>query len=370
MALLGDNSGIGAGAFSRGFKSMYFPMKQQQMQQADLQRRNERQQLMGQRYQQQLKMQQDQLASQGRREQASAQLMANPGLLGSIGQQGPFQPGMGLDAIPSAGAIQYAREQMTPKPAGSEFERLVEIRNTLAPSDPRIPIIDARLNKMSTSAPTTVINTGDIGAGDRPIVDKPSKDYQRVWSPETGTYTDQPIPGSAAATERETQAEKTEKSASLEWKNWEGTADNAMDSVDKALDYIEENPAATGYWANFNIKGSPAYNLEQLMLPIKSKVALGNLGALKKQSATGASGFGALSEKELALIMGTEGSFDTGLDPAILIDNLRAYKSLMEKVKSDPQAFGFNPGEMMQMKPSGSGTSKRKIYNPATGMVE
>ena len=64
---------------------------------------------------QQLQQLQMDAAAQGqRRRDASAQLAANPELMGTIGQQGPFQPGMGLTDMPSAEAIYKARDYRTP----------------------------------------------------------------------------------------------------------------------------------------------------------------------------------------------------------------------------------------------------------------
>jgi len=350
--LLGRNSGIGAGAFGQGFRRTYFPMEEQKMRQQQIDQRGQRQAMMDDRYAQQLAMQGSQLANQERTRQANLAMIQNPQLAGmpasAYGDAWTKGAGGGADLSAASPAVMMQLKQMAqPKAyAPSEFEKLLTLRQGLDPKDPRRGLIDQRLEKMSTTAPTTAIYTGDVGDGGRPIPSPPEKGMQDIFNPQTQQWESIIKPGGSVETKAKEATEKTEKAAALEWQNWEGTADTAIGSIDKAILYIAEHPMATGYGSNIDIKGSPAYVLDQLLLPVRSKVALGNLGALKKQSATGASGFGALSEKELAIISGTEGSFDPGLPPEMLIDNLKAYSSLMKKVKANPEAFGFSSGKM------------------------
>ncbi|GEM_PF-3724840 len=56
------------------------------------------------------------------------------------------------------------------------------------------------------SSPMVQVNTGNVGAGERPIVGNPPQGYQMVWDPQSGSYRQEVIPGSGVATEAENAA--------------------------------------------------------------------------------------------------------------------------------------------------------------------
>lgn len=95
-----------------------------------------------------------------------------------------------------------------------------------------------------------------------------------------------------------------------------------------AVKLIDEEWAATGYpgaiASSLPIVGdaTSAGKLESALTPIRSLVSMDRLQQLKEQSATGASGLGALSNVELRMIQSAQGALDITLDPAVLKRNI------------------------------------------------
>jgi hypothetical protein len=72
-----------------------------------------------------------------------------------------------------------------------------------------------------------------------------------------------------------------------------------------------------------NTASTDAYKLDQKLLPVRSGVAINELMDMKKNSATGASPFGALSGSELSLVQNKQGSLEVGQGERQLSSNLR-----------------------------------------------
>lgn len=99
------------------------------------------------------------------------------------------------------------------------------------------------------------------------------------------------------------------------------------------------------------IPGSVAYNLNASLDRIRSSGALMTLNEAKSQSKTGATGFGALSEKELKVIMDNIANLSVGQDNAQLLRNINdVERDLMRqlgKIDDGLRSFGFDPGEQV-----------------------
>lgn len=97
-----------------------------------------------------------------------------------------------------------------------------------------------------------------------------------------------------------------------------------------AIKAIDTEWAATGYSgaiaSSLPVVGgaTAAGRLESYLAPIKSLVSLDRLQQLKEQSATGASGLGALSDSELRLIQSSQGALEITLPPEKLKRNIKA----------------------------------------------
>jgi hypothetical protein len=91
---------------------------------------------------------------------------------------------------------------------------------------------------------------------------------------------------------------------------------------------------------------------------------------MRDSSATGASGLGALSEKEMELLTSVFGSLDQKQDAATLERNLRRVQELMEgREERMREAFGKDLARF-GMKAQPRQEQKRLRFNPATGELE
>lgn len=110
-----DHNGMAVAYGLDSFMRAYNSAQDRKLQRQQMKANQKRQGALDDLTRQQFQAQQDQIAYAQRRDQADSQVAANPGLLGSIGQVGPFQPGQGLSDMPSANMIMKARESVKPK---------------------------------------------------------------------------------------------------------------------------------------------------------------------------------------------------------------------------------------------------------------
>jgi len=86
------------------------------------------------------------------------------------------------------------------------------------------------------------------------------------------------------------------------------------------------------------VPGTPAHNLEQFIAPLGSNLALQSLADLKAKSATGASGLGSITEKEIDILMSRIASLKTSQGPTQLRTALaevqQMYAGLAAKVRA------------------------------------
>lgn len=104
---------------------------------------------------------------------------------------------------------------------------------------------------------------------------------------------------------------------------------NVFDRIDRSLDIIDKEPMSTG-WMSPGLRvfpGSPAWKLEQELLPIKSNITLKVLTDLRASSPTGGA-LGQVSNFEDLLMQRAYGSLDTAADGQTLKYNLRTVKRL------------------------------------------
>jgi hypothetical protein len=97
------------------------------------------------------------------------------------------------------------------------------------------------------------------------------------------------------------------------------------EKVDEALKFFEGNivdPSETYGKLTSYVPGSDAYQFDQVAETLKSALSLDKLAEMKAMSPTGASGFGALSEKELSLLTSALTSLDVGQSTETLKKNL------------------------------------------------
>lgn len=108
------------------------------------------------------------------------------------------------------------------------------------------------------------------------------------------------------------------------------TGETLKAAASDAIKYIDTEWSATGYpgaiASSLPIVGgtTAAGRLNTALEPIRALVSMERLQQLKEQSATGASGLGALSEGERRMIQSAQGALDITQDPEILKRNIKA----------------------------------------------
>lgn len=146
-----------------------------------------------------------------------------------------------------------------------------------------------------------------------------------------------PIVNGPAWQDREEAAAAGQVSA----ENEAGKADMMLDAVGNIREVF--NTANTPVTGTLSIpfamySGSPAGMVRSYVKALQSGVALQTLLKLKEASSTGATGFGALSERELDIIINSIGALDPDTtDPSIFLDTLdrieRSYNAVREQVR-------------------------------------
>lgn len=193
---------------------------------------------------------------------------------------------------------------------------------------------------------TTNVNVNTGGAG--PKLGSLSNDYGYVLDPETGEPVIDPvtglptaaaIPGSPAALEAQAAAaaaaaqEGASIASSLE------SAEKTLTSTTNALDLLDNSDTpVTGTLSRplAAISSTPAGRVRSYVGTLQSGVALGAMQRLKEASATGATGFGALSIPELQLLINDIGALDPdNTEPDIFRQTIERIDSRARRVVAD-----------------------------------
>lgn len=186
-----------------------------------------------------------------------------------------------------------------------------------------------------------------VNAGDevdpRPITDKPSKDFQRVYDEEAGTYRDEVIPGSSTARERELLNSKAFQSVQANQEQF----DAIMTNIDAADELI--GPFTAGFGSHLQaIRGTPAKDLEARLETVKANIGFDKLNEMRQTSPTGGA-LGQVTERELKFLQSVRGSIDEQQSPAQLRQTLGEIKESLQRL-AEVREIAFkleqqNPGE-------------------------
>lgn len=194
-------------------------------------------------------------------------------------------------------------------------------------------------------AGATNVNVGGDGA---PGLGKLSPDYGYVLDPETrqpvidpatGLPRSAPIPGSPAAIAAEQAAAEQERLAGAQTRSDADKAETTLDATGSVLDIMRdaETPATGTLSRPFALySGTPAGKVRSYVKTLQSGVALGAMQRLKEMSATGATGFGALSAPELDLLINDIGALDPdNTEPEIFIKTVERIRDRSRRVAHD-----------------------------------
>lgn len=182
-----------------------------------------------------------------------------------------------------------------------------------------------QIEALGRSGALVSVNTGNVGAGERPLIGDPPKDYQAVWDKENQTYRFEPIPGSDAAREREGAAIKANTSMQL--------ADQQMElmnsTIDKAISQADFWSAGLMAQATSGIGATPARNLRATLETVMANIGFEKLQEMRETSPTGGA-LGNVTERELAFLQSVRGSLDQIQDPAQLREVLAQVKQSLQ----------------------------------------
>lgn len=133
----------------------------------------------------------------------------------------------------------------------------------------------------------------------------------------------------ATALKAEAEAAKAQRETEQAGKAEQVTKLTKVQDVGNLLGNIQQARENVGFWSmglpgqmTQGLWGGPAANLKASLRGVKAPIVLEKLREAKAQSATGASGFGALSERELGLLESAIGSLDQSQSPEQLQANL------------------------------------------------
>lgn len=194
------------------------------------------------------------------------------------------------------------------------------------------------------------VNVGDQ-VGNRPIVDKPPKGYQRRWDDAKGTYVDEPIPGSAADTE--TNAAETKLDLAVA--DYDRKFSLVESKVDEAIQKVEEGGRlVSGYGSLLSgLPESGARDLQAVIDTIRANLGFEELQAMRDASPTGGA-LGQVTEREIAFLQAVMGNLDTGQSPEQLLSVLRDIKKRRAEFRKERMRVLRGP--TAQSVPSGDTT--------------
>ena len=170
------------------------------------------------------------------------------------------------------------------------------------------------------------VNTGDE-TDPRPITGKPSKDFQRVWDEESGTYRDEAIPGTATARDQDLLNSKAFQALQANNEQF----DAIMTNIDAADELISPFTAGVGSYME-GLRGTPARDLSARMETVKANIGFDKLNEMRQTSPTGGA-LGQVTERELKFLQSVRGSLDEGQSPAQLRETLGEIKASLQRLQ-------------------------------------
>lgn len=194
-----------------------------------------------------------------------------------------------------------------------------------------------------------------------PQADKPKKDMQRRYDPETGTYVEQPIVGSETDIERK----QADQKAALAASDYDRKAQIVNSNIDKAIASIEENGRwVAGYGSLLSgLPETEARNFQAVLDTVKANLGFGELQAMRDSSPTGGA-LGQVSEREIAFLQAIEGNLDTAQSPEQLLE-------VLKEIKTRRAQFAQERAEIMAGGGGVPSDADQSIRNaPQVGQVE
>jgi len=246
------------------------------------------------------------------------------------------------------------------KKTNPELGKLAEQNPSLAPMLMQ-EMIKARFNKGTALKQDYTFLKG-LGLGDKEIFDMLRKGTQNNFGGDMQVSGDMvilkdpsapngirmvPIPGGKS----DRDAKRAEKSATETQQSEAVRSKIILSDIDRAIAVLEK----TGFFdlQEAGIFGSKladlginqeAVQLREDLKSLKAKITFDRLDELRKASAVGASGLGAINVAELDLLSASLGSIDQIQDPKVLLEKLKNIRPIIEKIENSPVALEILAG--------------------------
>lgn len=132
----------------------------------------------------------------------------------------------------------------------------------------------------------------------------------------------EPIPGGPA----DIKAQEAKVAADAKLASRIEKSKNVLDTIDEAIPLVSGSTAGYGSYLK-GLPAGPANALSKKLKTILSNLSVDQIAEMKSESRTGATGFGALNEKELEVIQNAVTNLEQNQDPEILKQNLKKLKT-------------------------------------------
>ncbi len=201
----------------------------------------------------------------------------------------------------------------------------------------------------------TTVNVGEQG----PQIGTIPQGYQVAQDTDTGAYRMEPIPGGPVDQERQADVERQQK---IEQQR--GTKESVVSrDVDRLIGMIDKGgifdlPEAGIVGSALGDLGinQEAVTFKNTLSGIQAQVGFDRLQQMREASKTGGA-LGAVSERELDLLISALGAIQQNTDPQTLKENLKFIRDTMTKIENDPVAsqayYGGTQSQSQSAAPGG-----------------
>ena len=196
----------------------------------------------------------------------------------------------------------------------------------------------------------TTINTGDVGTGQ--YLYGAQAGLPAGWRLDIKTGEASPIPGGDAERDIAVEQEAEKNRLKTATDNDEVTTSVVSGSIDKLTKMLNDSEGAIFNLPEAGIVGNAlgsfgvnqqAVDFKNELGTVQANIAFDRLQQMREASKTGGA-LGAVSERELDLLMNAYGNLNQSTSATILRQNLQDIKRIMTKIENDPTASAFYYG--------------------------
>lgn len=175
--------------------------------------------------------------------------------------------------------------------------------------------------------------------------------FELITDPTSGARRMQPIPGGPAAREIEGQQQAEQQRAQSQQAQGQVKESIVARDADRLIQMLDQGgmfnlPEAGivgGALGGLGVN-QEAVDFKNTLSSIQATVAFDTLQQMREASKTGGA-LGAVSERELDLLISARGALQQNTSPQVLKENLKTIKEIMTKIENDPVASRYLSGQ-------------------------